>query len=50
MQREIAVEPPPPTLNPLKDAVGVESVDFGTQFNGLTIYKTLLKRVKLKHR
>ena len=35
MQREIAVEPPPTTLNPLKDAVGVESVDFGTQFNGL---------------
>ena len=54
MQREIAVEPPPTTLNPLKDAVGVESVDFGTQFNGLvkrlTIYKTLLKKVKLKHR
>ena len=35
MQRDIAIQPPPTTLNPLKDAVGVESVDFGTQFNGL---------------
>ena len=35
MQREISIQPPPTTLNPLKDASGVESVDFGTQFNGL---------------
>ena len=35
MQRQIATEPPSPTLNPLKDAVGVQSVDFGTQFDGL---------------
>ena len=35
MQREITDHPPPTTLNPLKDAAGVESVDFGTQFDGL---------------
>ena len=35
MQRDISIQPTPTTLNPLKDAVGVESVDFGTQFNGL---------------
>ena len=35
MQREISIQPPPTTLNPLKDAVGVTSVDFGTQFDGL---------------
>ena len=35
MQREIAVNPPSTTLNPLKDAAGVESVDYGTQFDGL---------------
>ena len=35
MQREILIQPPPTTLNPLKDATGVTSVDFGTQFDGL---------------
>ena len=35
MQREISIEPPPTTLNPLKDASWVTSVDFGTQFDGL---------------
>ena len=35
MQREISIQPPPATLNPLKDATGVTSVDFGTQFDGL---------------
>ena len=35
MQRDILTQPQPTTLNPLKDAVGVESVDFSTQFNGL---------------
>ena len=35
MQREISIQPPPTTLNPLKDATGVTSVDFGTQFDGL---------------
>ena len=35
MQRDISIQPPPTTLNPLKDATGVESVDFGTQFDGL---------------
>ena len=35
MQRDISIQPPPTTLNPLKDATGVGSVDFGTQFDGL---------------
>ena len=35
MQREISIQPPPTTLDPLKDASGVTSVDFGTQFDGL---------------
>ena len=35
MQREISIQPPPTTLNPLKDATGVTSVDFGTQFDRL---------------
>ena len=35
MQRDIFIQPPPTTLNPLKDATGVPSVDFGTQFDGL---------------
>ena len=35
MQRDISIHPPSTTLNPLKDASGVESVDFGTQFDGL---------------
>ena len=54
MQRDISIQPTPTTLNPLKDAVGVESVDFGTQFNGLVkkliIYKILSKKVKLRER
>ena len=35
MQRDISIQPPPTSLNPLKDATGVPSVDFGTQFDGL---------------
>ena len=35
MQRDISIHPPSTTLNPLKDVSGVESVDFGTQFDGL---------------
>ena len=35
MQREISIQLPATTLNPLKDATGVTSVDFGTQFDGL---------------
>ena len=35
MQRDISIHRPSTTLNPLKDASGVESVDFGTQFDGL---------------
>ena len=35
MQREISIQPPPTTLDPLKDASGVTSIDFDTQFDGL---------------
>ena len=35
MQRETPVNPPATSLNPLKDAVGVTSVDYSTQFEGL---------------
>ena len=35
MQKNVPVNPPATLLNPLKDAVGVTSVDFGTQFYGL---------------
>ena len=52
MKREISIQPPATTLNPLKDATGVTSVDVGTQFDGLvkkmTTYKMLLKKEKRK--
>ena len=35
MQKNVPLNPPATSLNPLKDAVGVTSVDFGTQFDGL---------------
>ena len=35
MQKNVPLNPPATSLNPLKDAVGVISVDFGTQFDGL---------------
>ena len=35
MQRETPVNPPATSLNPLKDAVGVTSVNYSTQFEGL---------------
>ena len=35
MQRDTPVNPPSTSLNPLKDAVGVASVDYSTQFDGL---------------
>ena len=35
MQRDTPVNPPSTSLNPLKDAVGVTSVDYSTQFDGL---------------
>ena len=45
MQREVPLNPPSTSLNPLKDAVGVTSIDYGTEYYGLvkklTIYKIL---------
>ena len=35
MQREVPTNPPSTSLNPLKDAVGVTSVDYGAQYDGL---------------
>ena len=35
MQRDVPIDPPSTSLNPLKDAVGVESVDYSAQFDGL---------------
>ena len=35
MQRNVPLNPSVTLLNPLKDAVGATSVDFGTQFDGL---------------
>ena len=35
MQKNVPLNPPATSLNPLKDAVNVTSVDFGTQFDGL---------------
>ena len=35
MQKNVPVNPPATSLNPLKDTVGVTSVNFGTQFDGL---------------
>ena len=35
MQKNVPLNPPATSLNPLKDAVGVTSADFGTQFDGL---------------
>ena len=35
MQREVPTNPPSTSLNPLKDAAGVTSVDYGAQYDGL---------------
>ena len=35
MQREVPTNPPSTSLNPLKDAVDVTSVDYGAQYDGL---------------
>ena len=35
MQRDVPINPPSTSLNPLKDAVGVTSVDYTAQFDGL---------------
>ena len=35
MQKNVPLNPPATSLNPLKDAAGVTSVDFGTQFDRL---------------
>ena len=36
MQKETPQNHPPTTLNPLRDAVGVTSVDYSAQFNSLS--------------
>ena len=35
MQKNVPLNPPATSFNPFKDPVGVTSVDFGTQFDGL---------------
>ena len=35
MQKNVTLNPPATSLNLLKDAVSVTSVNFGTQFDGL---------------
>ena len=35
MQREVPINLPSTSLNPLKDAVGVTSIDYNMQFDGL---------------
>ena len=35
MQRDVPINPPSTSLNPLKDAVGVTSIDYSAQFDGL---------------
>ena len=35
MQKETPINPPPTSLNPLRDAVSVASVDYSSQFDGL---------------
>ena len=35
MQREVPTHPPSTSLNPLKDATGITSVDYSAEFNGL---------------
>ena len=35
MQRDVPINPPSTSLNPLKDAVGVTSIDYSTEFDGL---------------
>ena len=35
MQRDVPINPPSISLNPLKDAVGVTSIDYGAEYDGL---------------
>lgn len=35
MQRDTPIDPPPTSLNPARDAFGVTSVDYTSQFDGL---------------
>ena len=35
MQREVPINLPSTSLNPLKDAVGITSIDYSMQFDGL---------------
>ena len=48
MQKPVPNYPPPTSLNPLKDAVGVSAVDYSAEFDGLhkrlNNVETLLKK------
>ena len=35
MQRDVPINPPSTSLNPLKEAIGITSVDYSAQFDGL---------------
>ena len=35
MQKNVPVNPPPLSLNSIKDAVGISAVDFSAEFNNL---------------
>ena len=35
MQRDVLINPPSTSLNPLKDAIRVTSIDYSTEFDGL---------------
>ena len=35
MPRDVPINQPSTSLNPLKDAVGVTSIDYGTEYDGL---------------
>ena len=52
MQKTVPNYPPPTSLNPLKDAVGVSAVDYSAEFDGLykrlNSIETLLEKKK-KH-
>ena len=48
MQKETPQNHPSTTLNPLKDGVGVVSVDYSAQFNSLSQKVENLKKVPQK--
>ena len=43
MERDVPINPPSTSLNPLKDAVGVTSIDYSAQFDGLEKKQTIYK-------